>query len=125
MPFSGLPFQRVSRKSAVGLHVADFGLDHRAPVADQNLGLVDVMAAIAPVDDNQFGRALGRDFYLLKLGAQRVTAVRIARRSAHADDKALIERRGDADLAAEFIAHQRLTFENATDLGRVQGIAGR
>ena len=71
------------------------------------------MAAIAAVDDHHFGLALGQDFHLLKRGIQRVAAIRIVREAAHADDKPLVERRGDADLAAEFIANSGLALGEA------------
>jgi len=67
-------FQPASGEAAIGLHVADFGLDRRASsqigrkcrgqalpgAADQNLGLVDAIAAIAAVDHHQFGKVFGQ-----------------------------------------------------------------
>ena len=41
----------------------------------------------------------------------RMNIVGIARAAAHAEHAVLVERRGDADLAADFIARQRVSDE--------------
>ena len=51
-----------------------------------------------------------------------MAVVGVARKAAHADDEALVQRRGDADLAAELVAHPCLALRDAVDLGLMQGI---
>lgn len=128
--------QRASRQAAVGFHVTDFGLDGAAAAkvgdqlwrqaapgaADQDACPVLAMAAIAAVDDGQIRALVGQDFHLFQCRAEGMAVVGIARKAAHADDEALVQRGCHADLAAEFIADPRLAFGDAVDLGLMQGV---
>jgi hypothetical protein len=51
-----------------------------------------------------------------------VAVVGVARKAAHADDEALVQRGGHADLAAEFVADAGFAFRDAVNLGLMQGI---
>jgi hypothetical protein len=93
-----------------------------AGAADPNTGRFNTVAAISAADDGQIGALLGQDFRLFERRSEGVTVVWIARKAAHADDKARVQRGGHADLAAEFIAHPRLAFGDAIDLRLVQGV---
>ncbi len=111
-------FQGAARQAAVGLHVADFGFDGAASAkvrdqpwrqaaagaADQNAGFVLAMAAVSTVYDGQIGALVGQGCNLFEGLFQGVAVVGIARKAAHADHEALVQRGGDADLAAELIA---------------------
>lgn len=116
--------KRAPREASIGFHVADFRLDGAAApevsdqprrqvpacAADQHAGFVDAMATISAVDDGEVGLLVGQDFHLLQRRAKGMTIVRIARKAAHADDKALVQRCGNADLATKFITHQRFAL---------------
>jgi hypothetical protein len=49
------------------------------------------------VDDGEVGALVGQDGDLFQRGAQGVAVIGVARKTAHADDKALVQRGGDAD----------------------------
>ena len=115
----GIPdgaFERAARETAVGFHVTNFGLDGAAAAevgnqlwrqaapraADQDSGPVLAMAAIAAVDDGQIRALVGQDFHLFQRRAEGMAVVGIARKAAHADHKALVQRGCHADLAAKF-----------------------
>lgn len=117
-------FQRASRQAAVGFHVADFCFDGAAAAeicdqlwceaapraADQDAGPVFIVTAIAAVDDGELGALVGEDFDLLQGFLQGVAIVGVARKAAHADHEAFVQRGGDTDLATEFIAHLGLAL---------------
>lgn len=121
--------ERAAREPAVGLDVADFGLDGAAPsqelgerrrqtssrAADQHLPAGDAMAAVASVDDDAAGCVVGGDSDLLQRLGQVVPVLGIARLRAHADDEAAVDRRGNADLAPELAAYGGLALEDAVD----------
>lgn len=77
---------------------------------------------IATVDNSQFRPLVRQDFHLLQRLGQSVTVVWIAGQRPHADDEALVDCRGDADLGAEFVAHSCLAFGDAVDVGLMQGV---
>jgi hypothetical protein len=129
-------FQRASRQAAISFHVADLGFDgaattevcdqfRRQPApcaADQDTGRLNAVAAVSTIDDGEVGALIGEDGYLLQRLPQGVAVVRVARKAAHADHEAFVQRGGNADLAAEFIAHPGLALGYAIHLGFVQGI---
>ena len=80
------------------------------------------MAAIAAVDDGQIRALVGQDFHLFHRRAEGMTVVGVARKAEHADHEALVQRGGDADLAAELIADARLALGDAVDPGLMQGV---
>ncbi len=126
-------FQRTSRQAAVGFHVAGLGFvgasaakvgdqfgGQPAPrAADQDAGC---LKAVTAVNDGQIGALVGQDRDLFEGFLQGVAVVRVAGNAAHADYEALVQCGGDADLAAELIAHPGLAFRDAVVLGLVQGI---
>ena len=135
----GIPdgaFERAARETAIGFHVTDFGLDGAAATevgdqlwrqaapcaADQDAGPGLAMAAIAAVDDGEFGSLVGQDFHLFQRRAEGVAVIRVARKAAHADHEALVQRGCHADLAAKLVTDPRLAFRDAIDLGFVQGV---
>ena len=113
--------QGASREAAVGLHMADLGLDGRTTpelaqqigrkaascATDQHARCQDAMAAIAAVDHCQRRALAGQDFHLLQRLGQGVAVVRVAGKAAHACDEALVQRGSDADLGAEFMSRTR------------------
>ena len=104
--------ERAARQASVGFHVADLGLDGAAPseqfckrrgdpssgAADQNARGRDPVAAMAAVDNGEARAAVGEDLHLLQRLAQRVAVIGIAGQRPHAEDKALVDGGGDADL---------------------------
>lgn len=128
--------ERAAGEASVGFHVADLGLDgaaaseqfrqHRCDAlpgaADQYFGPRDPMPAVAAIDDGERWSAVGQDFDLLQRLRQCVAVIRVARQGAHANDKALVDGGGDADLGAKFVADACLAFGDAVDLGLVQGV---
>ena len=76
---------------------------------------------IATVDDGEAGALICQDLDLFQGRGKGVAVVGIAGKAAHADDKALIQGRSDADLAAELAADPRLALRDAVHLGLVQG----
>jgi hypothetical protein len=128
--------QGTSGEATVGFHVADLCLDGAAAAevsdqlrrraaagaADQATGPVLTVAALAAVDDDEVGALVGQDRHLFQYLPQSVAVIGIARKAAHADDEALVQRGGDADLAAELVADPRLTLGDAVDFGLMQGI---
>ena len=116
--------QRASRQAAIGFHVTDFGLDGAAAAevgdqlwrqaasgaADQDAGRGHAVAAITSVDDGQIRALVGQDFQLFQRRAEGVAVVGIARKAAHADDETLVQRRGNADLAAKLVTDPRLAL---------------
>lgn len=109
--------------SAAAAKVSD-QLRHQAAsgAADQDTGSVLTVAAIAAVDDGEVGALVGQDRHLFQCLPQSVAVIGIARKAAHADDEALVQRGGDADLAAELIADPHLAVGDAVDFGLMQGI---
>ena len=129
-------FQGAAGQAAIGLHVADLGLDRAsstqvddllggqpsACAADKDTGLAFVMPPVTAVDDGQIGTLVCQDRHLFEGLFQGVAIVGIARKAAHADNEAFVQRGGDADLAAKLIAHPSLTLRDAVHLGFMQGV---
>lgn len=129
-------FQGVAGQAAIGLHVADLGFNRAssaevddllggqpsACAADQDTGLAFVMPPVTKIDDGKIGTLVCQDRHLLEGLLQGMAIVGVARKAAHADNEAFVQRGGDADLAAELIAHTRLTLGDAVRLGFMQGI---
>lgn len=109
--------------SAAAAKVSD-QLRHQAAsgAANQDTGSVLTVAAIAAVDDGEVGALVGQDRHLFQRLPQSVAVIGIARKAAHADDEALVQRGGDADLAAELIVDPHLAVGDAVDFGLMQGI---
>ncbi len=59
---------------------------------------------------------------MLECSFQGVAVVGIAGKATHTDDEPLVQRRGDADLAAELVAHPRLTLGDTVDFGFMQSV---
>ena len=91
--------------------------------ADQDLGGLHAMAAIAAINDSEIRHLLGQDGNLLQCRRQGMAVVWVAREASGANDKAPIESGGEADLGAEFVSDPRLALGDAVDLGLVQGVA--
>ena len=68
------------------------------------------MAAVATVDHGEAWAGSGEGLHLLEGIGKGVAVVGVAGHGAHADDKAAGERGGNADLAAELVAHLRLAL---------------
>ena len=115
--------------------MTDFGLDGAAAAevgnqlwsqaapraADQDAGLCFAVATVSAVDDGQIRALVGQDFHLFQRRAEGMAVVGIARKAAHTDHEALVQRGCHADLAAKFIADPRLALGDAVDLGLMQG----
>ncbi len=65
------------------------------------------MATIASIDDSQIGTFVGEDLDLSKRFPEGVTVVWIARKAAHTDHEALVQRGGHAHLAAKLMSRTR------------------
>ena len=89
--------------------------------ADQDAGLVDAVAATTTVDDGGIRALAGQDLHLFQRCGEGMPVIGIARKAAHADHEALVQRGGNADLAAEFAA-PHLALSQAAHLGRLQGV---
>lgn len=123
-------FQRASRQATIALHVPDLRLDGASSpeelcqkrgdaasrAADQDLGGLHAMAAIAAVDHSQIRHLVGQDGDLLQCGCQGVAVVWVVGKAAGADDEASVEGGGKADLGAEFVTNARLALGDAIDL---------
>ena len=75
---------------------------------------------LATVDDGKARAAVCQVLHLFQRRGEGVAILGIAGKTAHANDETLVQHRGDADLAAELVAHPRLTFGDAIDLWLVQ-----
>ncbi len=127
-------FEEAASEAAVRLHVTDLGLDAAASAqrlrqrrckaaagsADQDLGVLDSVTFVAAIDDCTFGRMARHNRDLLQHLAKGVAIVGIARQGPHPDDEALLQRGGDADLAAELVAQPSLGLRDAVHLGFVE-----
>ena len=114
-PMGSMALRRL--RSAISL-----GVQAASRSADQDAGLVDAVATISAVDYGEIGALVSQDLHLLPCRAECMAIIRVAGKAAHADNKALIQRRGDADLAAKFITHPRLAFGDAVDFGLMQSV---
>ena len=126
---------------AVGLHVADHGLDggatsqfafdeaeHAALLSgDENaVWVCGVVAAVSLVDIGALDVAAGEPFGGVDDGAERVAVVRIARQRLGVQDELTARRAGiagdDRSLDAELIGRAGLALADTLDLGSVEGI---
>ncbi len=97
------PPQRAAKKAS---QVGDEFWRQAAPgAADQPAGFDFVMTAIARVDDGAVWALISQDLQLFKCRSEGVAVIRVASEAAHADHAALVQCRGDADLAAELVPH--------------------
>ncbi len=81
-----------------------------------------VMPPVAAINDGKRRAQICEDLDLAERSPQRVTVIRVARKAAHADHEAFVQRGGDADLAAERVADAGFALGDAIDLGLMQGI---
>ena len=123
-------------EAAVGLHVADLGLDgaatpeqpgqsRREPAphaADKHLRALDAMAAVSTIDHGEAGTGSGQGFDLLEGVGEGVTVIGVAGHGAHADDEAAGQGGGDADLGAELVADPGFALGDAVHRRFVQGV---
>ena len=100
------PLQRTSGKTSVGFHVPDLRLDSTSSpeelcqergdaasrAADQDLGGLHAMAAIAAINDSEIRHLLGQDGNLLQCRRQGMAVVWVAREAAGADHEAAFKR---------------------------------
>ena len=77
---------------------------------------------IATVDDGDVWALVGQNGHLFQRLLQGVAVVGVARKAAHADHEALVQRGGDADIAAELVADAGFAFRDAIHLGFMQGV---
>lgn len=120
-------FQQASRQAAVDFHVTDLSFygssaadvcdefcgQASSGAADKHSGLCFAVAAIAAVDDGPIGALISKDRHLLQFSLKGMAVLGVARKAAHADHKALVQRGGHTDLAAEFIPNPGLVFGDA------------
>ena len=130
------PLQPAPVHPVVGIGVADQRLDCLAPfeqalvfigerlvlaaVNDLHARVVGIHAPVAKVDDDLLGLAsqvLLQIGGLLKLGAEDMAVVRVAREAARADHQALLVGDRQADQDDELVGVARLAIGDALDLG--------
>ncbi len=109
------PLERASRQTSVSFHVSNLWFYGAAPpqqclqlwrqaparAANQHFCRRYTVAAIAAVHDGQIRGSTGQDRDLLQGFGQSVPIVGIARQGTHADDEALVDGSGQADLGSE------------------------
>ncbi len=71
------------------------------------MGIVHPVATVSSVDGGHILVLASQDRHLFQRCLQGVAIVRVARKAAHADHQALVQRRGQVDLAAEFMSRTR------------------
>lgn len=133
---AGGAFQGAAGQATIGLHLAALGFDPASPTevddllggqpsacaADQDTGLAFVMPPVTAIDDGKIGTLVCQVRHLFEGLFQGMAIVGVARRAAHADNEAFVQRGADPDLAAELIVHTNLTLGDAVHLGLMQGI---
>ena len=130
-------FQRASGQATVTLHMPDLRLDGASSpeeprqergdaasrAADQDLGGLHAMAAIAAINHSQSRHVVGEESDLLQGGRQSMAVVWVSREAAGADHEAAVKGGGEADLGAKLATDAGLALGDAVDLGLVQGVA--
>jgi hypothetical protein len=89
--------------------------------ADQDLGGLHAMAAIAAINNSEIRHLLGQDGNLLQCRRQCMAVVWVAREAAGANETA-VKGGGETDLGAELVTDAGLALGDAVDLGLVQGV---
>ncbi len=91
--------------------------------ADQDLGGLHAMAAIAAINHSQSRHVVGEEGDLLQCGRQGMAVVWVSREAAGGDHEAAVKGGGEADLGAELATDAGLALGDAVDLWLVQGVA--